>query len=137
MYLLTSIPGAGEGVAPAGSDGQGVGFWGSLWEKTEEHLCEQQKTEVGDSKTADSSQDGLDGHMVTNDLPSQDKRVFSVSWWEALLTVVTQTQYDRGSEASLAFPTPEAERGVWRLPMDISASAWRGDTPCISSVEPR
>lgn len=36
--------------------------------------------------------------------------MFSVSWWEALLTVVTQTQDDRGCEASLAFPTPEAER---------------------------
>lgn len=41
--------------------------------------------------------------------------------------MVTQTQDDRGSEASLAFPTPEAGRGVWRLPTDISASAWRGD----------
>lgn len=82
LYLLTSIPGAGEGVSlpPPRSDGQGLGFWWSLWEKTEEHLSEEQKIDAGDSKTADGSQGGLEGHLVTNDLPSQDKRVFSVSW---------------------------------------------------------
>lgn len=75
LYLLTSIPGAAHR-----SDGQGLGFWWSLWEKTEEHLSEEQKIDAGDSKTADGSQGGLEGHLVTNDLPSQDKRVFSVSW---------------------------------------------------------